>query len=125
VSADIFSPCALGGVLDADSIARLDVAVVCGAANNQLAAPGVDARLRARGVWYVPDYVANAGGVISGAVDLAGWDTPRMDRAIDGIYSTVLEVFGRADRGDLGCQRAADLMAREILARSPRPENVR
>ena len=120
VSVDILSPCALGGVLDANSIERLDVAVVCGAANNQLAVPDADARMRSRGISYVPDYVANAGGVISGAVDLAGWDTTRMDRAIDHIFNTVLEVFERADREDLGCQRAADFMAREVLSNSAR-----
>jgi leucine dehydrogenase len=121
VRADIFSPCALGGIVDARAIERLDAAVVCGAANNQLGGPGVDDRLRAAGVRYVPDYVANAGGVISGAVDLAGWDTTRMDEAIDRIFTTVLEVFERSDRDELGCQRAADLMAREVLSRSSGP----
>ncbi len=119
VRADVFSPCALGGVLDSTSIERLDVAIVCGAANNQIGAPGVDDRLRARGVRYVPDYVANAGGVISGAVDLAGWNTTQMDRAIDGIFTTVREVFRRADRDGTGCQMAADRMARERLALTP------
>ena len=120
VGADVFAPCALGGVLDSTSVERLKVAVVCGAANNQLGAPGVDDFLRAKGVRYVPDYVANAGGVISGAVDLAGWDTTQMDRAIDGIFETVLEVFRRADQEGVGCQDAADRMARERLA-TPRP----
>ena len=61
---DLFAPCALGGVLDDVAIPRLKARVVCGGANNQLAARRHDAALAARGIAYVPDYVANAGGVI-------------------------------------------------------------
>ncbi len=62
--ADVFSPCALGGVLDDATIPRLEARLVCGGANNQLAEPRHDAALAARGILYVPDYLANAGGVI-------------------------------------------------------------
>jgi len=86
---DILAPCALGGILDDASIPVLEARIVCGAANNQLADLRHDAALAARGILYVPDYVANAGGVISGSVDLAGWSRPRMEAAIDAIYDTV------------------------------------
>ena len=75
VACDVFSPCATGAVLNADTIPRLRCRVVAGAANNQLAAP-VDAdRLAAAGILYAPDYVVNAGGVLH----LAGYETPRLD----------------------------------------------
>jgi len=61
---DLFAPCALGGVLDDQTIPRLRARIVCGGANNQLAEPRHAARLAERGILYVPDYLANAGGVI-------------------------------------------------------------
>ncbi len=65
VPADVFSPNALGAVLNVDSIEELGAAVVCGGANNQLATPLDGERLFARGVTYAPDYVVNAGGIIN------------------------------------------------------------
>lgn len=65
--ADVFAPCALGGVLRAATIARMKARIVCGAANNQLATPADAARMARRGILYAPDYLANAGGVIRGA----------------------------------------------------------
>lgn len=115
VEAHILAPCALGGVLDAGTVDRLRVAVVCGAANNQLATEDADARLRARGIAYVPDYVANAGGVVSGAVDIAGWDRDRMERALDGIADTVRAVFAKSTGEAIPTGQAADRLAEERL----------
>lgn len=61
---DVYAPCALGGTLDLATVSRLRAAIVCGAANNQLATPDVDEALLQRGVTWVPDYVANAGGLV-------------------------------------------------------------
>ena len=70
IDADIFVPCALGGILDEPTVAAMNAKLVCGGANNQLATPEIAAMLSARGITYVPDYVANAGGTIrvSGAI---------------------------------------------------------
>src|SRR3546814_12126451 len=65
IAADVFSPCALGAILTESSIAALDVAVVAGAANNQLATPEDGERIYRRGILYAPDYVINAGGIIN------------------------------------------------------------
>src|SRR3546814_11832413 len=65
VAADVFSPCALGAILDEQSIAGLDAAVVAGAANNQLATPADGKRLLSKGILYAPDYVLKAGGIIN------------------------------------------------------------
>lgn len=114
--ADIFAPCAMGGVLDDVAIARLRVSAVCGGANNQLLRPEHGQRLVERGIRYVPDYVANAGGVISGSVDIAGWDLEQMNDALERIYDTVREVFALAANLDVGTHVAADRMAETRLA---------
>jgi len=116
VEADIFAPCAMGGVLDDDAVGRLRVAAVCGGANNQLLRAEHGERLRERGIRYVPDYVANAGGVISGSVDIAGWDPAHMRDALDQIYHTVREVFALASNLGVGTHVAADRMAEARLA---------
>ncbi len=65
VAADIFAPCALGGVLNADTIPRIQAPIVCGAANNQLRDDADGGRMQERGILWAPDYIANAGGVIN------------------------------------------------------------
>src|SRR3546814_18356358 len=72
VAADVFSPCALGAILDEQSIAGLDAAVVAGAANNQLATPADGERLLSKGILYAPDYVINAGSIINVATEYLG-----------------------------------------------------
>jgi leucine dehydrogenase len=119
VEADVLAPCALGGVIDLPVADRLRAPVVCGAANNQLAGPNSGDRLHERGIAYVPDYVANAGGVISGAVDIAKWDRPRMERTLDGIADTVRAVFAKAGHEAIPTWRAADLLAEERLREEP------
>ena len=116
VDADIFAPCAMGGVIDDQAVGRLRVAAVCGGANNQLLRTEHGELLRERGIRYVPDYVANAGGVISGSVDIAGWDLERMNDALEHIYDTVREVFALAANLGVGTHSAADRMAEARLA---------
>lgn len=117
VPVDIFAPCALGGVLDDETIPRLRVQAVVGAANNQLLEARHGDALASRQILYVPDYVANAGGVISGSVDIAGWDRARMHEQLDRIYDTVLEVCSRAREWETTPVRAADRLAEERIAR--------
>jgi valine dehydrogenase (NAD+) len=74
---DVYAPCALGGALNDETVPALTATVVCGAANNQLAHPGVEKDLADRGVLYAPDYVVNAGGVIQVADELHGFDFAR------------------------------------------------
>src|SRR5688572_11908478 len=75
--ADIFAPCALGGVINDYTIDRLRVEIITGGANNQLLEPRHGDQLSTRNVLYTPDYAANAGGVINGCRDLLGWDSER------------------------------------------------
>jgi leucine dehydrogenase len=116
VPADIHSPCALGATLDGDTIPRLRCAIVVGAANNQLGTPGDADRLAARGILYVPDYVANAGGVIDGARDICGWPPTRSRQAVEAIYDTTLDLLRAAERDGVTPVAAADRLAEARLA---------
>jgi glutamate dehydrogenase/leucine dehydrogenase len=116
VACDIWSPCALGAVLDAETIPELRCAAVCGAANNQLAGTGDDERLAERGILYVPDFVANAGGVINISEETAGYDRDRAFAHVAGIEATVERVLARADADGITTAAAADRIAEDRLA---------
>ena len=113
--ADIFAPCALGGVLNDETIPRLRVEVVAGAANNQLLEARHGDALEARGILYAPDYVANAGGVINGCVELLGWRPGEARRKVEEIYDTLLNVFRVARAWAVAPHVAAGRLAEERL----------
>ena len=97
--ADVFAPCALGGVLTHDTVAALQAPVVAGAANNQLGDDGVAEVLAARGVLWAPDFVANAGGIINISVELepAGYDPARARDRVRGIGDTLRRILDDAE----------------------------
>nr|WP_246228025.1 Glu/Leu/Phe/Val dehydrogenase dimerization domain-containing protein [Mycolicibacterium helvum] len=100
VDLDIYAPCALGATLTTASVARLTASIVCGAANNQLHTPDVEQLLHDRGVVWVPDYVANSGGLIQVAAELHGRDDLWVRRHVNAIYDTTLEILRHAcERG--------------------------
>ncbi|MEV8068803.1 Glu/Leu/Phe/Val dehydrogenase dimerization domain-containing protein, partial [Streptomyces sp. NPDC085995] len=109
---DVYAPCALGGALNDDSVAALTAKVVCGAANNQLAHPGVEKDLADRGILYAPDYVVNAGGVIQVADELHGFDFERCRAKAAKIFDTTLAIFARAKEDGIPPAAAADLAPR-------------
>lgn len=113
---DVYAPCALGGVLDDDTVAVLTAQIVCGAANNQLAHAGVDKTLAERGVLYAPDYVVNSGGVIQVADELHGFDFERAKRKASGIRATTARVFALADEEGVPPAVAADRLAERRMA---------
>ncbi|WP_419814261.1 Leu/Phe/Val dehydrogenase [Glacieibacterium sp.] len=118
VAADVFSPNALGAVLTADSIAALNVAVVAGAANNQLAQPGDGARLTARGILYAPDYVINAGGIINVVAEYLGQgDAASVAASIARIEGRLADIFAEADASNRPTDEVADAMARKLIGR--------
>lgn len=116
VEADVFAPCALGGILNQETVPQLRVEIVAGAANNQLRTGGDGDRLRERGILYVPDYVANAGGVIGGCAELLGWGDGEMKDRVERIYDTVLEVLRLAGGQDVPPHAAADRLVERRLA---------
>lgn len=113
--ADIFTPCALGGILNDDTIPQLNVQIVVGAANNQLLEDRHGDALEARGILYAPDYVANAGGVINVYSELTGWSRDRALRKAGEIYQTVLSVFRLAKDTGIPTYRAADRVAEQRI----------
>jgi glutamate dehydrogenase/leucine dehydrogenase len=93
VACDIYSPCAMGGVLNERTIAGLGCRAVVGSANNQLATTDDGERLAERGIVYAPDFVVNAGGVINIAEELVGYHRERAYANVRGIYDTTLSVL--------------------------------
>ena len=121
----MLAPCALGGVLNDDTIPRLACRIVAGAANNQLLEDRHGAALHARGILYAPDYVINAGGLINIAQELrpGGYDRGRALAQVEAIGTTLAEVFERAARAGLPTHEVADRVARErIAAGAPAPQ---
>lgn len=119
VECDVFSPCALGAVLDDDTVPRLECDIVAGAANNQLAAPRHGSMLLERDILYAPDYAINAGGLINVSQEYAGYDRDEAMRKTSGIYETMLEIFERADTENISPAIVANHIVEEMLYGEP------
>lgn len=118
VAADVFSPCALGAILDSQSIPRLNVPVVAGGANNQLARPEHGDEVQARGILYAPDYVINAGGIINVALEyLDGADRAAVDTKIAGIPDRLNAVWDESAATGDNPAKVADRMAQKLIGR--------
>ncbi|HEY2209365.1 MAG TPA: Glu/Leu/Phe/Val dehydrogenase dimerization domain-containing protein [Gaiellaceae bacterium] len=114
---DVYSPCAVGGTLNAESIPHLACRAIAGCANNQLAEPEDADRLHARGILYAPDYVVSAGGIIQliGLED-EGWDETQLEERLAGIGDTLCTLFAEADAESITPAEAADRLVRRRLA---------
>lgn len=113
---DVIAPCALGAVLNATTIPRLEAPIVAGSANNQLATADDGVRLHAAGVLYAPDYVINAGGIISVAREYLGGATEeQVESEVRRIADRLLEIFERSRRENRPTSAVADQLARERL----------
>jgi leucine dehydrogenase len=112
---DVLAPCALGGVLNDETVPRLRCRVIAGAANNQLADDRVADLLMARDILWAPDFVVNAGGIINIAEELEGrsYDPARARRHVQGIVDTLREIFDAAQG-----RRVTPLAAAMDLARA-------
>jgi leucine dehydrogenase len=115
---DVLAPCALGGVLDDDTVPALKCRVVAGAANNQLAADAIAVQLADRGIVWAPDFVANAGGIINISVELeeTGYDAARAEERVRGVSDTTRMVFDHAEATGATTLAAAMEIARRRLA---------
>ncbi|NIR44198.1 MAG: Glu/Leu/Phe/Val dehydrogenase [Gemmatimonadetes bacterium] len=111
VDADIFAPCALGAIVNTETIPKLKVDIIAGAANNQLATREDSKAVQEAGILYAPDYVINAGGLINVYSELADWSTDRSKRKAGEIYQTLLEVFELAREQKMTTADAADRIA--------------
>lgn len=119
---DVFAPCALGGVLNAETIPRLRARAVVGAANNQLASPEDAERLRARRILYAPDFAVNIGGaVVLEGIESLGWTRAQVEERIRGVRETVARIFETAEREGRTTEEVARRLAEERIAAAPQP----
>jgi len=117
VNCDIFSPCALGGVLNHDTIPRLKCRVVAGGANNQLLDDGAGLELHHRGILYAPDYIINAGGVINVSAEIGmPYNPERAREKTERIYEIMGRVIEISKQEEIPTGQAADRLAEERLA---------
>jgi leucine dehydrogenase len=116
VDADVFSPCALGAVINENTLPRLKCKVVAGAANNQLANNEAGDELEARGILYAPDYAVNAGGLMNVSIEFEGYNEARAYRMTRAIYYNLKRIFEIAERDKIPTYQASDRMAEERIA---------
>lgn len=118
---DVLAPCAAARVVDRAGVRRLRSRIVVGAANDTLAERADADRLAGRGITYVPDFVANAGGVLHIHALRAGWDEDRLRREVLGIGDRVAELLARAGTSGSTATGEAELLAATRLAEGRRP----
>jgi leucine dehydrogenase len=115
-AADIYAPCALGATINDDTLRRLKVEIIAGAANNQLAENRHGDELESRGILYAPDYVINGGGVINVYGEIHRWPAERAQKKAGEIYYTLLRIFEIARQERIPTYRAADRLAEQRIA---------
>jgi leucine dehydrogenase len=113
--ADIFAPCALGAIVNDETLAILKVDIIAGAANNQLAEDRHGQQLEGQGILYAPDYVINGGGLINVNAELHGWSLERARNKAGEIYDTILRVFDIAKEERIPSYLAADRLAEQRI----------
>jgi leucine dehydrogenase len=119
LDADLLSPCALGAILNEETIAALKVPVVAGGANNQLATEEDGERLHKRGILYAPDYVMNAGGIINVCTEYLGdGDASLVRRRIEGIPVRLEQIWAESAETGRNPAAVADAMAQRLIGRA-------
>lgn len=117
VECDIYAPCALGAVINDQTINQIKAKVIAGAANNQLKEAVHGDQIHEKGIIYAPDYVINAGGVINVADELLGYNRERALKKVEMVYDTIERVIEIAKRDQIPTYKAADRMAEERIVR--------
>ncbi len=124
VECDILSPCALGGVLNDETIPRLKCQIVAGGANNQLAEDEHGDLLQKRGILYAPDYIVNAGGVINISVELTGYNAGQARAQTAEIYHTMERVIALAKAEQISTAKVADRIAEENIEQARKSKRI-
>lgn len=113
---DVFSPCALGGVLNSNTIPRIQAGVIAGTANNVLLDEQADGQaIMARGIVYCPDFVINAGGLINVSHEMRGYDRERVNADVKKIYDRLIDILTLSEEQGLPSQQAAKMFARQRI----------
>jgi leucine dehydrogenase len=114
--ADIFAPCALGGVINDETVSKLKFRLICGGANNQLLDDHHGDELRKRGITYAPDYVVNAGGIINVCAEYLGEGAVEVEQRVRAIPGRLISILQEADASGRASNLAADDLARRLIA---------
>ena len=122
---DVFAPCAMGGILNEQTLEVLRAPVIAGAANNQLATPAIGAALQRRNQLWAPDYAINAGGIIDVYYQRSGGSAAQIDNHVRSIGETLREIFTRARASDEPTSVIADRLAIERIEAGGQPEALR
>lgn len=125
VDCDVFAPCALGAIINKDTIGQIKAPVIAGAANNQLATPAEGDLLRQKNILYAPDYLINAGGLIcvhfenQARLKNQSINQAELMAVVENIGQTAASIFAKADKEGISTARAADLLAEARFAKKP------
>ena len=117
VECDVFAPCAMGQILNVETVGRLKTPIVAGCANNQLASDDVAELLRKRGILYAPDYVINSGGLISAIMEMGIENETQMMARVNAIGDRLLHIFTAAEQQQCTTLEIADNIVKEKLSR--------
>jgi leucine dehydrogenase len=112
---DILAPCALGGIINDESLPKIHARIICGGANNQLKDEKLITQLEEKGILFIPDFISSAGGAIYGAGHLAGKSSEEIQAQADRIYDTTLQVLNKAKEENINILSAAYSLAEEKL----------
>ncbi len=121
---DILSPCAMGAVLNEQTVKGFRCRIICGSANNQLSEECIGDKINEMGILYAPDFLVNAGGAIQVADELEGFNRARAASKVERIYDNLLEVFRIAKRDDIPPYRAADRFVEERIAAAAKIKTI-
>lgn len=122
---DIFAPCALGGVINDETLSQFKCAVIAGGANNVLDVENVHGKaLLEKGIVYAPDYVINAGGLINISSELEGYDVDRAFAKTAGIYDTVLRIVAYSEDNNIPTYQASNILAEKRIAEVAKLQKV-
>lgn len=116
IDCDIYAPCALGAVINDETIETLKCKIVAGAANNQLKEHRHGQVLKDRGILYAPDYLINAGGLMNVSIEFEGWSDQKATRMVDTIYDTTMNVLTISDERDMPVNQATDYLSEQRIA---------
>ncbi len=117
VEADIFAPCAMGGILNHQTVGEINAAIIVGGANNQLASQEIGDMLYQRGIVYAPDYVVNTGGLVSvvDEYEHGSADTERITAKVSQVRETLAKILDESRAQKQGAHRVADTQGKAIL----------
>lgn len=116
---DVFSPCALGGVLNSSTIPQLKASIIAGSANNQLEDEQIHSRLlESKDILYCPDYVINAGGLIDVYNEMIGYSEEKALKQLNNIYDTLLEIFRQSEKEGITTHEAAKCLAEQRIIKA-------